>query len=312
MSIKVFCFSENAASLRVLVELANKISGVEGVYAAAPKTVADSVSHGLKAATLYSLEPDSPSSMVSRRYADTLHELVRRVDASLILVGATKFGKEVCGVLGALLDAPVSTDCREVKVGEGFVEVTRTVYSGNGVATETLSRLPAVVSVQTGGETVSVNSGAPSVEAVTLAEGDANVVVLDVRPKQGGKVKLEEAQRIVAVGRGLQKKEDLAIAEELASTLNAALGCTRPIAADLGWLGDDQWIGLSGHKVKPKLYVAVGISGQVQHIAGMRESGVVVSVNKDPNAPIVQNSDYAIVGDLYQVVPELVKALKSA
>ena len=110
---------------------------------------------------------------------------------------------------------------------------------------------------------------------------------------------------------GFKNKEDIKLIEDLANAIKGkTVGCSRPIAADLKWLTEDHWIGLSGHKVKPKLYIAAGISGQIQHIAGMRDSGIIVAINKDPEALIFKSADYGIVGDLYDVLPKLTSAVK--
>ncbi|RLF34618.1 MAG: electron transfer flavoprotein subunit alpha/FixB family protein, partial [Thermoplasmata archaeon] len=135
--------------------------------------------------------------------------------------------------------------------------------------------------------------------------------ILDVQEMRSEGVNVEDAEIIVSCGRGFRKKEDIKLVEELAEVLKGkTVGCSRPIAADLKWLSEDHWIGLSGHKVKPKLYIACGISGQIQHIAGMRDSGTVVAINKDPEALIFKSADYGIVGDLYEVLPKLTNAIK--
>ena len=128
--------------------------------------------------------------------------------------------------------------------------------------------------------------------------------------KQGEGVHLEDADIVVSVGRGVKKKEDLALVEGLAKAIGGVVGCTRPIAADLKWLGDEHWIGLSGHEVKPKAYIGVGVSGQIQHVAGMRGSKLIIAINKDEEAPLVKISDYAIVDDLYKVLPALIKEVQ--
>jgi electron transfer flavoprotein alpha subunit len=135
------------------------------------------------------------------------------------------------------------------------------------------------------------------------------VKVVERRPKHKSTVDLESAPIIVSAGRGFKAKDDLKILEELAGVLGAQIGCTRPISADLGWL--DQWVGISGKKVKPSLYIACGISGTIQHAAGIRGSQVIVSINSDESAGIHGLSDYSIVGDLYQVVPALTRALRA-
>ena len=131
--------------------------------------------------------------------------------------------------------------------------------------------------------------------------------IVEVKKKEIG-VKLEEAEVVVVAGRGVKKKEDLAMLEELAKLLGGVVGCTRPLAADLKWF--PIWVGMSGVTIKPKLYIGVGVSGQVQHVAGIRDSKVIVAINIDPNAPIFEHVDYGIVGDLYKVVPKLIEELK--
>ncbi len=121
---------------------------------------------------------------------------------------------------------------------------------------------------------------------------------------------LDRAERIVAVGRGLRRKEDLEMITSLASVLSAEIAATRPLTEDLRWLPAQVQVGMSGKTVKPKLYVACGVSGQIQHIAGMRESQIVVAINTDKDAPIFQEADYGVIGDLYTVVPALTRALR--
>jgi electron transfer flavoprotein alpha subunit len=120
-------------------------------------------------------------------------------------------------------------------------------------------------------------------------------------------VRIEDAQVIVSCGRGLAKKEDKVLLDELAGALCGQVGCSRPLAEDRKWFSE--WVGLSGHKVKPKLYVACGISGVIQHVAGIRDAKVIVAVNKDEQAPIFEIADYAVVGDLYQILPALKEAI---
>ncbi|RLI29411.1 electron transfer flavoprotein subunit alpha/FixB family protein, partial [Candidatus Bathyarchaeota archaeon] len=131
---------------------------------------------------------------------------------------------------------------------------------------------------------------------------------VEVKPLEVSQVKIEEADVIVSCGRGFEKKEDLALAEELAKVLNAQVGCSRPLAEDRKWFSE--WIGLSGHKVKPSLYIACGISGVIQHVAGIRDSKIIVAINTDENAPIVEMADYIIVGDIHEMIPAITEAFK--
>lgn len=138
---------------------------------------------------------------------------------------------------------------------------------------------------------------------------EKRIKTIKIEEKKKAAVKLEEAELIVSVGRGYKNKEDLKLAFQLAETIGAQIGCSRPIAADLRWLPEEHWVGLSGKKVRPKMYMATGISGQMQHIAGIMDAGIVVAINKDPNAPIFQYADYGVVGDVYKIVPLLTKRL---
>ena len=123
---------------------------------------------------------------------------------------------------------------------------------------------------------------------------------------------ITEAKIVVCVGRGVEKKEDVELARELARVLGGEVGCSRPVAEELHWLPEEVYLGISGKKIKPDLYVGVGVSGQIQHVTGIRDTKVIFAINKDENAPIFDAADYGIVGDLYQVVPKLIQELKSA
>jgi len=134
--------------------------------------------------------------------------------------------------------------------------------------------------------------------------------LVESRPKTAKGVKLADAPIIVSFGRGVRKKEDMAMLEQFAQMVGGVIGCSRPIAEDLRWLPEEQYVGLSGQKVSPKLYFAFGISGQIQHLTGIRNSRIIVAVNNDPKAPIFEFSDYGVVADLYQIIPALNDAVK--
>jgi len=138
------------------------------------------------------------------------------------------------------------------------------------------------------------------------------VTVVSRTAKVRESVDITEAKIVVCVGRGVEKKEDVELVRELARVLGGEVGCSRPVAEELHWLPEEVYLGISGKKVKPDLYVGVGISGQIQHVTGIRDSKVIFAINKDENAPIFEAADYGIVGDLYKVVPKLIQELKSA
>ncbi len=254
----------------------------------------------------------APASTDPHVLTSALEEVVRTLAPTLILVGSTKRGRELAGRLAGRLDLPAASGVTALRTEGGALLLDREALSGNAVATERIERRPAVLALLPGTTAPSPSVAPPGpAEDRTVAPVPPLTETVEVRAKAGGQLEIEKADRIVTIGRGLRKKEDLPLIEALARALGAEVGCTRPLAADAGWLSDDHWIGLTGHRVHPKLYVAVGVSGAVQHQVGMRSAQVVVAVNKDPNAPIFAQADYRIVGDLYQIVPALTKVFST-
>jgi len=138
------------------------------------------------------------------------------------------------------------------------------------------------------------------------------VKVLERKPKEREAKEIAEASVVVCVGRGIEKEEDMALARELADVLGGEIGCTRPISEEMHWLPEELCIGLSGVHVKPELYIGLGVSGQVQHVTGIRDAKVICAINKDENAPIFDAADYGVTGNLYDVVPKLIEEFKKA
>ena len=241
--------------------------------------------------------------------AEALTQAARSRHPSLILVGATRNGREVASRVAARLAWPCLSEASKLSIDGARLQANRTVFAGKVVAAVSCG-LPAVVTIKPASYPRSTASG-KEVEEFDAGELTGVVKLLSRRRKEAGAVDLRKAKVIVSAGRGVKRKEDLPMLQSLAEELGGALGCSRPLSSDLGWLPEECHIGLTGVTVKPDLYVAVGISGQLQHIAGMKDSKVVVAVNTDKDAPIFQASDYGIVADLYQVVPAMKKALES-
>ena len=231
----------------------------------------------------------------------------------IVLIGSNKNGKELAARLAAKLDAGCVMDCIKVYLADKKLTTERIVYSGNAIAVEQFTTAPQILTIPP-----KVFDPLPKDEhhkgeiIKKKIEPELSLSkILKIHEMKSEGVNVEDATIIVSCGRGFKKKEDIKLVSDLAEVLKGrTVGCSRPIAADLKWLSEDHWIGLSGHKVKPKLYIACGISGQIQHIAGMRDSGVIVAINKDPEALIFKSADYGIVGDLYEVLPRLTSAIK--
>lgn len=231
-------------------------------------------------------------------------------DPGIILIGATRRGKELAARVAAALDTGCMTECLSIEVDEeGNLVGERLTYAGSTISTEVSRRAPHIATIPSRAfETPEPGEGVGEIVTLDVSIPEPRVKVVERREKAKGNTGLEDAPIIVSAGRGFKAKEDLKILEELAGVLGAKVGCSRPISADLGWM--EEWIGISGRKVSPKLYLACGISGTIQHAAGIRKAQIVVSINEAESANIHEISDYSIVGDLYTVLPALIKALK--
>ncbi|MGO9645064.1 MAG: electron transfer flavoprotein subunit alpha/FixB family protein [Candidatus Bathyarchaeia archaeon] len=236
-----------------------------------------------------------------------LSNLVLKLNASVILIGATRLGRQVASRMAVRMRVGALSEVRSLKVEDAKLTGVRAVYGGRFTANVS-SGIPCVATIPAGA--YQKNVGSPvSVEIISLDRMSEKVVHIETRPKIKGSNDIKTASIIISAGRGFKKKEDLLMLEKLAKRLDGAVGCSRPLSSDLGWMGEENHIGLTGAYVHPDLYVAVGISGQLQHIAGIRDSKIIVAINKDKKAPIFQIADYGIVGDLYEIIPALLNYL---
>lgn len=242
-----------------------------------------------------------------------LYQIVNSASPILLMVGATKEGREVGARLAQRFNAGYSSECLDLRIDDGTVYADRATIAGTYLAQQRLLGQPAVVSIPPRRFQASTQSpkSAHTVE-IKVEPAAPRCQLIEVRSREGssGDVELEKADTIVAVGRGLKRKEDLAMIEELAKAIGGEVGSSRPLSEDLKWLPESRQVGLSGHKVQPKLYIACGISGQMQHIAGMLNSKIVVAINPDAKAPIFEQSDYGVVVDMYKFLPALTASVQ--
>jgi electron transfer flavoprotein alpha subunit len=245
-------------------------------------------------------------------YADALEQVVKQVNPSFVFMTHTYQVRDFAPKLAARFAKSLISDCIRAKVDGGKLGFTRRIFLGKLDAdVSSDGAAPVFATFQTGAyrpDQAQKGSGAP-VETTAVEIGDVRMV--PEAPFQEAKqaVDLTKADVIVAVGRGIKSKDNLVLAEKLAEALGGDLAASRPIC-DADWLPIDRQIGSSGQTVAPKLYVALGISGAIQHLVGMKNSGTIVAINKDPEAPIFDIADYGIAGDLFEAVPVLTEEVK--
>ncbi|HOV80245.1 MAG TPA: electron transfer flavoprotein subunit alpha/FixB family protein [Bacillota bacterium] len=310
MQKRVWVVSEKEELMAELINGAGRISPGAAVTAAAVGSArAAKVAAGAGAGRIYyfKLGGGTPVEAVYTRLA----QLIKNEGADLVLVASTRRGKTLAALLAAEMDCGLASEARIEEFADS-VKTSRFVFGGLAVSTDVFVSGTPVVSVPplTWERPPLVEADSPAITEIACESGRVRVV--GQKPREGSTVNLEEAEVVVSVGRGVKRREDLAMFEELAGLLGGVVSCTRPIAEEEGyrWFPEDFYIGITGRTVKPKLYILAGSSGQIQHLSGCRDAKIFVGINKNEEAPVFESSDYGIVGDLYQVVPELIKQIK--
>lgn len=249
-------------------------------------------------------------------YANCLEQLVREERPSIIVAAATTSGRTLMPILAARLHTGLTADCTELSIERktGMLLQTRPAIGGNIMATiKTPNHRPQMATVRP--RSCKPSSRDPSRSGNIIAKNYPDEVftsrfkLLGLEKPEKGEVNIEEANVLVAVGKGIGKPDDLKWVRALAELLDGAVGASRTVV-DLGWIPYPHQVGLSGKTVSPRLYFACGISGAIQHLAGMRDSELVVAINKDPRAQIFKASDLGVVGDLTEILPRLIQRLK--
>jgi len=259
--------------------------------------------------SVLAVKTGKPEHSLAEPYQKALASVIRERKPNLVLLGHSSFAMDLAPALAVDVGAPLATDCTNIAMENGAITVTRSIY--NGKVNALYSFAPC--------ETV-ILTGRPGVFPVEEGRGKGIVEEIDLpvheeaeykrfegcSEPEASEVDITKADVLVAVGRGVKEKGNLQLAEDLARALGGVLACSRPVV-DYGWLPSGHQVGLSGKTVRPKLYLALGISGAFQHMVGLRGSKMIVAINKDEKAPIFTDADYGIVGDVLEIVPVLTK-----
>ncbi len=245
---------------------------------------------------------------LSETYTQVAAEIIRKEAPALILTGATTQGKDLAACLSARLYAPLASECIAVRIENGKTVATRPMYGGKILADVRLDAAPGILTLRPNAFATRKTAGAGQIEVYPVSLEPPRTSCAHMQMDTSGKVELTEADVVVSGGRGMGGK-DFSVIEALASVLGGAVGASRS-AVDEGWRPVSDQVGQTGKVVSPNLYIACGISGAVQHFAGMQTSNVIVAVNKDPDAPIFSKADYGVVGDLFEIVPRLTEEIR--
>ena len=255
------------------------------------------------------VEDDKLENFNSETYLKVLSTLIQQHKPLLTMIGHTSYGLELAPRLAAALNLPIATDCIDLVFENENLSVTRQMYGGKVNAKVTARKAESyIVTIRQAAFTAqkpAIPAGGQIIEMPSpLTEEIATKRFIQyVLPPPGG-VDIAAAEKLVGIGRGIKDVANMPQVEELAKAIGAVLACSRPIV-DKGWLPNDRQVGSSGKTVKPKLYIAIGISGAFQHVLGMKGSDLIIAINKDPNAPIFSFADYGVVDDLFKIVPSL-------
>ena len=275
-------------------------SGIESLAAELGKFGVDKVFVGDNAA----LEP-----YVTEAHAQVVAKILKDNDALIALFGASVQGKDLSARVAAKLAGGLATDCTDVKIDGGKLVAIRPMYAGKCFGEVAFNTTPAMASLRPNVFAAVENAKAAAVTKVDVAVDAPKSKILEVQKDTSGKVDLTEANIIVSGGRGMKGPDEYKILEELADVLKGTVGASRA-AVDAGWRPQKDQVGQTGKVVSPNLYIACGISGAIQHLAGMSSSKCIVAINKDAEAPIFTKADFGVVDDLFKVVPELTTACK--
>lgn len=313
--ILVYCEHSKGTLKRSSIELLQAAKKSNATVAAvlfgpSESLINEAGAHG--ASECHTVKDDALSSYNPELYMLALKACADKFQPQIILASASSVGRDLFPRLAAQLQAGIASDCTELNFDGGNVKVKKPLYSGKCFAEVEFSNSTIKIIVMRANQLPVAPASAgssPTVVEHALTKPNLKTLIKDVVKGTSEKLDLTEANIIVSGGRGLKEAGNFKLLNDLAETLGATVGASRAVV-DAGWVSHGMQVGQTGKTVAPTLYIAVGISGAIQHLAGMSGSKVIVAINNDPNAPIFQKATYGIVGDLFQVVPALTEEFK--
>lgn len=304
----IWVIADNHEYAFELISKATTFNGKVTAFVIGDQAVAEECfAYGANEVKLSSL----PAGTTWEQYGPVIAKVLETEKPELVLVSATRRGKTIAAYIAGLLDWPCVTESKDIKLEGSTLSFSRTIYGGLAEKELAADGHSVIVTVAPG-TFDKVKATAPVAGYASLIDiPEAPALQIEVRKdKEASTVNLSEADVVIGVGRGFGTLDNMKYAEELASLLGGELACSRPVTEDLHWLPEERYIGISGAVIKPNLYLCAGVSGQIQHVYGIRDSKTIVAIDKNENAPIFKVADYYIVGDLAEVLPELISALK--
>lgn len=311
MSILVYIESNNGAPKKSSLEavsFAKTIANSTSVFAVCTEQISDNIK--LAAAGADEIINVSNSGNSSEGISAALVELASAKNANLVVLSSTYAGKSIAPRVSVKLNAALATNVIDYpNTTDGF-KVKRGVFSGKAFAWVSLTTESKVLLLTPNSFEVNTHNAAGTVSEYSMSAAASSRITVTGINKAEGKIPLTEAELVVSGGRGMKGPENWGLIEDLATALGAATACSKPVS-DMHWRPHSEHVGQTGITIKPNLYIAVGISGAIQHLAGVSSSKVIVAINKDPEAPFFKAADYGIIGDALEILPKLTEAVKN-
>ena len=311
--VLVFCEVQDGKlkkTSREALTIGNKLAQAAGgdlvAFATDSAVAADAGRYGAK--KLYVAKLDAYD---TERFATAMKQVVDDMKPAVVLFGGTSNGRDLAPRLAARLDVGVASDVDRLEWKDGKVRARRPVYSGKAFATVDISGTPAIATTRPNAFPAEESGSGAAEVADVAAPAESRTKLLETKAPEAGEMSIAEADIIISGGRGLKEGQNFSYIRDLAHAIGGAVGASRA-TVDAGWIDHQHQVGQTGRVVSPNLYIAAGVSGAIQHLAGMSSSKHIVAINKDPEAPIFRVADLGIVGDLFTILPALTEAVKKA